>query len=438
VTTLHSQNVGSWGGLAARPDAVLAPVGDAVVQLPAGRWLPYGNGRSYGDSCLLTSGTLIDMRGKARVLAFDRDSGVIRAEAGLLLGDLVRMLHGTGWFPPVLPGTQHVTLAGAIANDIHGKNHHGAGTLGRHVRSLTLLRSDGTTRRCAKDENGDLFAATIGGMGLTGLILDAEIALTPAASQDVMQEATPLASLGDFFRLAPDAETRSEYVVAWIDSLASGAKLGRGVLLSGRHWGGAGGAPLPSRPRLTVPFTPPLSLVNRPGLTVFNALYRWRALAKAGPGRISPASFFFPLDAVGHWNRLYGPRGLRQHQTAIPLHDAERTVSRMLEAATAAGHGSLLTVLKLFGDLPSPGLLSFPRPGVTLTLDFANAGAATDRLLSRLDELALAAGGRVNPYKDARMSRAVFEASFPESARFKAFVDPDACSDFALRVGLVG
>lgn len=426
----------SWGGLQVAPAKVCAPVDGETIELPAGRWLPYGNGRSYGDSCLLTNGTIIDMRARSRVLSFDRERGVVRAQAGLLLGDLIRHLHGSGWFPPVVPGTQHVTLGGAIANDIHGKNHHGKGTFGCHVLGFTLMRSDGSARRCAPDENADLFRATIGGMGLTGVILDADITLMRAASHDVIQEARPLSGLSDFFRLAPDIERRAEYVVAWIDSLAGREKLGRGVLLSGSHADDAGGSPLQMRPRLSVPFTPPLSVVNRPGLTLFNALYRWRALAKAGPQRVSPAGFFFPLDAVGHWNRLYGPKGLRQHQTVIPLESGERTVALMLEAARSAGHGSLLTVLKLFGDIPSPGLLSFPRPGVTLTLDFANAGAATERLLARLDEIALAAGGRVNPYKDARMSTDVFKASFPEHRQFREFMDPAACSDFALRTGL--
>jgi FAD/FMN-containing dehydrogenase len=426
----------SWGGLEARPDAIFAPTGDAAPRIPEGRYLPYGNGRSYGDSCLIDGGALIDLRGKARVLSFDADAGTIRAEAGLMLGDLVRLLHGSGWFPPVLPGTQHVTLAGAIANDVHGKNHHARGTFGAHVRSFTLLRSDGGVRRCAPDENAGLFAATIGGMGLTGVILEAEIALMPAASQDIVQETSPLAGLADFFRLAPPAEAGNEYVVAWIDSLASGRRLGRGVLLSGRHAERGGGAPLPSRARLSVPFTPPIGLVNRPGLAVFNALYRWRALAKAGPRRVSPAGFFFPLDAVGGWNRLYGPRGLRQHQTVIPLADAEPTVARMLETARAAGHGSLLTVLKLFGAVASPGLLSFPRPGVTLTLDFAHHGESTDRLLAELDHIALEAGGRVNPYKDARMTREVFEASFPEHGGFRQHIDPNAGSSCSRRVGL--
>jgi FAD/FMN-containing dehydrogenase len=428
----------SWGGQSATPDAVLAPGRSDAPSLPDEPYLAFGNGRSYGDSCLVDGGALIDMRGRDRVLTFDPEAGTIKAEAGFMLGDLVRLLHGTGWFPPVLPGTQHVTLAGAIANDVHGKNHRRAGTFGRHVRALTLLRSDGVIRRCAPDENAALFAATIGGMGLTGLILDAEIALARAASQDILQEATALNGLADFFRLAPEAEARAEYVVAWIDSLAGGGRLGRGVLISGRHAPDGPGRVLTARPRIAVPFTPPFNLLSRPALKAFNALYRSRALAGGGERRVGCGGFFFPLDAVGGWNRLYGPGGLRQHQTVIPLAAAETTVARMLEAANAAGHGSFLTVLKLFGDAPSPGLMSFPRQGVTLTLDFAHHGAATDRLLATLDRLTLDAGGRVNPYKDARMSREVFEASFPERARFAAHLDPRAESSFARRVGLAG
>jgi FAD/FMN-containing dehydrogenase len=428
----------SWGGQTARPDTVIAPRAEEPIVLPRGPYLPYGNGRSYGDSCLIDGGTLIDLRARNRILSFDKSAGWLRAESGLLLGDLVRALHGSGWFPAVLPGTQHVTLAGAIANDVHGKNHHGRGTFGAHVRAFTLLRFDGTVRRCAEDENADLYRATIGGMGLTGLILDAEIALMAAPSQDVIQEATPLSGLADFFRLAPLAEARSEYVVAWIDSLASGGRLGRGVLLEGRHADGDPGEALRAKPRLSVPLTPPIGLINRPGLTVFNTLYRARALARKGPHRVGCGAFFFPLDSIGGWNRLYGPRGLRQHQTVIPLDRAEATVARMIEAANAAGHGSFLTVLKLFGDRPSPALMSFPRPGVTLTLDFAHRGEPTDRLLAVLDGLALDAGGRVNPYKDARMSREVFEASFPEHRRFRAFLDPAAGSVFSARVGLTG
>jgi FAD/FMN-containing dehydrogenase len=428
----------SWGGLSRRPPAAISPRASDALAIPAGRFLPYGAGRSYGDSCLTSDATLIDMRGLNRIVSLDHDTGLLTAEAGAPLGEIVRHARGTGWFPAVLPGTQHVTLGGAIANDIHGKNHHRRGTFGRHVERLTLLRSDGRRLVCSQDDNMELYAATIGGMGLTGVILDATIRLMPAASQAIVQQALPLNSLSDFFRLAPRAEERHEYVVGWIDSLAGGGALGRGVLLVGDHAEGGADTPLPAGARIGAPFTPPFALVTRPGLKAFNALYRWRTLAKRGPSRVQAAGFFFPLDAVGHWNRLYGSRGLRQHQSVIPLAGAEAVVRRMLEAAQAAGHGSLLTVLKLFGAQPSPGMLSFPMQGVTLTLDFAYRGAATDQLLAELDSLTLAANGRVNPYKDARMGADVFRASFPRMDAFKALADPAALSDFALRVGLAG
>jgi FAD/FMN-containing dehydrogenase len=427
----------SWGGLSLRPRAVLAPREGGSLALPAGRWLGYGAGRSYGDSCLAADATLIDMRGLDRILAFDREAGLLTAEAGTTLGGIVRHAAGSGWFPAVLPGTQHVTLGGAIANDIHGKNHHRRGTFGRHVVSFTLLRSDGGRLTCSAGENADLFTATIGGMGLTGLIVDATIRMVPAASQTIVQDVIELRSLADFFRLTPAAEARHEYVVAWLDSLSTGPALGRGVLLVGDHATEGPDEALPARARLSVPFTPPLPLVNRPGLRVFNALYRRRALARSGPRRAAAAGFFFPLDGVGDWNRLYGPQGLSQHQSVVPLETAEATIGRLLAAAQAAGHGSLLTVLKLFGALPSPGLLSFPRPGATLTLDFARRGEATARLLATLDAITLDAGGAVNPYKDARMSRATMEASFPAVDRFRPFIDHGATSDFARRVGLV-
>ncbi len=409
----------------------------AVAGLPGkAPWLAYGNGRSYGDSCFpAPGGTLIDMRGAGNVLAFNRDTGLIRVEPGLTIGALLDHLHGTGWFPAVVPGTRHVTIGGAIANDIHGKNHHGAGTFGCHVTALGLLRSGGGELTCSLTEHAELFAATIGGMGLTGVITWAEMQLMPIASPDVVQQAVPLANLGDFFARTAEYDSGFAYSVAWIDSLATGAALGRGVLLRANHADEGNGQPA-ATPRLRVPFTPPLSLINTPSLKVFNHLYRWRALAKPAPARVGWAPFFFPLDAVGNWNRLYGPRGLRQHQCVIPLPCAERAIRAMLEAAQAAGQGSFLTVLKLFGDRPSPGLMSFPRPGATLTLDFPYRGAVTDRLLDTLDRLTLEAGGRVNIYKDARMSERVFNASYPEAASLRRFIDPQAASAFSDRVKL--
>jgi FAD/FMN-containing dehydrogenase len=418
------------------PRSVQAPAAAADLALGPGAWLACGNLRSYGDSCLPGPGAgLIDMRAMKRVVSFDPETGVIRAEAGLTIDELLAHVGSHGWFPAVVPGTRFVTLGGAVANDIHGKNHHRRGTFGCHVRSLRISRSTGETADCGPDLNSGMFAATVGGLGLTGVITEVELQLMRVPSPDIVQRAFALDSLSDFFRMAPECESRFEYAVAWIDSLGAGAKLGRGVLLCGEHADAAARSSA-ARQRAVVPFTPPVSLIGASTLKAFNALYRWRALAKQGPHRVSRNAFFFPLDAIGHWNRLYGPKGLRQHQSVIPLARAEAVIAGMLTAAQRAGHGSFLTVLKLFGDKSAPGMMSFATPGATLTLDFPYRGASTDALLADLDARVLVAGGRVNPYKDARMDAETFRASFPDMERFRAFIDPRACSGFSDRVGL--
>ena len=427
----------SWGGLKANAARVMRPAAHESLAVPQEPYLAFGAGRSYGDSGLPAGGCLVDMQGMNRILSFDPASGVLRAEAGATLATILERAIPLGWFLPVTPGTRFVTLGGAIANDVHGKNHHRAGSFGKHVRALSLVRSDGTSRICSPDQDSDWLNATIGGMGLTGLIGWAEIQLMRVASPDVMQESLPLARLSDFFDRLDETDARFDYGVAWLDSLARGSSLGRGVMMRANH--AAEATPQASTPRrLSVPFTPPVPLVNRLTMRAFNSLYRWRALS--GPAeRIVPwASFFHPLDAVAHWPRAYGPRGLRQHQSVLPRDGAERAVAQLLEAARAAGHASFLTVLKSFGNMPGAGLLSFARPGVTLTLDFACSGAATDALLDRLDAITLKAGGAVNPYKDARMSADTFRSSFPNWRDFLPFLDPLAESAFSRRVGLTG
>ncbi|MBL8583358.1 MAG: FAD-binding oxidoreductase, partial [Rhizobiaceae bacterium] len=256
------------------------PAEEAVALLRSGSaregsLLGYGNGRSYGDTCQNSAGTLIDMRGMKRVLHFDAETGVLRAEAGLLLSEIIALAAPHGLFPPVVPGTQFVTLGGAIANDVHGKNHHRRGTFGCHIESLTLLRSDGKEVVCSAESNPRLYRATIGGMGLSGLILNASIRLMRVPSLDVEQKVMPFSGLGGYFDLIDQADAENEYAVAWIDQLASGAKAGRGVLLAGNHSRfGRRSATLPSE-RLAVPFQPPLTLLNRPFLRVFNTAYGW-------------------------------------------------------------------------------------------------------------------------------------------------------------------
>lgn len=399
-------------------------------------FLAYGNGRSYGDSCQADSGTVVDMRSMNRILSFDPDTGRMEAEAGALLSDIIAAAAPHGFFPAVVPGTQFVTLGGAIANDIHGKNHHRRGTFGCHVERLRLLRSDGRVHVCSASENAALFAATVGGMGLTGLILSAEIRLMQVPSLDVTEQVTPFRNLDEYLDLAAAADDANEYAVAWVDQLASGRNAGRGLLMTGNHSPeGTRSAPT-SAPRLSVPFRMPVNLLNRPFLSIFNAAYRWRKGASSTPHRSGYRSFFFPLDGVAGWNRLYGPRGLFQHQSVIPFEAAREAIPRMLETARAAGQGSFLTVLKRFGDIRSPGLLSFPRPGYTLTLDFPNRGAGTLALLTELDRITIGAGGAVNPYKDARMAAATFAASFPNWRELEKIRDPAFLSAFWARTAL--
>lgn len=399
--------------------------------------LAYGNGRSYGDSCLNGLGTLIDMRGRSRIIGFDPQTGLLKAEAGVMLSDIIAHVGPQGFFPPVVPGTRFVTLGGVIANDVHGKNHHRRGTFGCHVESLTLLRSDGVYHRCSVSQNAELFRATIGGLGLTGLILSAEVRMMKVASTDVDERVFRFRDLAEYFDIAHAVDDDNEYAVAWIDQLASGRSAGRGLLIAGNHAEGAGGRRARRalfRPR--VPFRPPFSVIGRPFLKLFNGAYYWRKGASAEPHRTSADGFFFPLDGVGHWNRLYGPRGLFQHQSVIPEEAARMAVAELLRVAREAGEGSFLTVLKRFGRVASPGLLSFPRPGYTLTLDFPNRGEKTLSLLRELDRVTMSAGGAVNPYKDARMSAKVFAASFPGWERLEALRDSAFMSDFWRRTAM--
>lgn len=411
------------------------PAAEAIALLEGGKAAPssllaYGNGRSYGDSCQNQDGSVIDMRALNRIVSFDPQTGLLEAEAGALLCDIIAHAAPRGFFPAVVPGTQFVTLGGAIANDVHGKNHHRRGTFGCHVEGLTLLRSDGRTYECSANRNAQLFRATIGGLGLTGLILSATIRLMRVPSLDIAQRILPFRGLGEFFDLVEEAESANEYTVAWIDQLAGGPGAGRGLLMSGNHAENGMRDATPARHSLRVPFQPPLNLLNRPALKLFNLAYRTLKGRRRVPELASFRQFFFPLDGVGNWNRLYGPRGLFQHQSVVPEEAARQTIPTLLARARRAGQGSFLTVLKRFGRIGSPGLMSFPRPGYTLTLDFPNRGIATLAMLKELDTVTVDAGGAVNPYKDARMSADVFAASFPTWQELEALRDPAFMSGF--------
>ncbi len=424
----------SWGGLVARQSGSTDARAWSETPSP-GPVLAFGNGRSYGDSCLIDHGTFLDTSELDRIISLDADTGLVICEAGVVLGDLLEASIPRGWFVPVTPGTRFVTMAGAIANDVHGKNHHALGTIGRHVAWLDLVRSDGTVLRCSELENSALFSATIGGMGLTGLITRLALQLVPIKGPFMRQDTLPFADLDGFFDIAAQSDATHDYTVAWIDSLATGAGQGRGVFFRANHSGKPGHeAARAVRPLPFLPFTPPVSLLNRLTLKLFNTAYR-ASNARTKTGITVPYQpFFYPLDRISGWNRAYGPKGLRQFQCVVPMPVARDAVADMLRATHMAGEASFLTVLKLFGDKPSPGMMSFPMPGATLTLDMPYRGTRTDTLLDELDRITLEAGGRVNPYKDARMSPAVFEASFPQWRDFARHTDPAFTSNFWRRV----
>ncbi len=400
---------------------------------PAERYLPFGNGRSYGDACLSDSGTLVDCRGLDRFIAFDRHTGVVTCEAGVTLDALIDVVLPHGWFPAVVPGTRFVTIGGAIANDVHGKNHHRAGTFAEHLDSFELLRSDGSRITCSAATNADWFAATVGGLGMTGVITHATLRLRRVQGPWIDREIIEVPDLERFFELSAESDRDFDYTVAWVDCLARDADAGRGLFIRGNHsTRPPTSAPMP-KATLGVPFDPPFSLVNPLSLKAFNALY-YRRGRNARPACVGYQSFFFPLDAISDWNRIYGRRGFLQYQCVVPPEPAADAMAELLGEIAAAGTGSFLAVLKTFGDRPPRGLMSFPRAGATLALDFPNSGERLYRLLDRLDAVVAAAGGAVYPAKDARMSSQMFSASFPRWHEMTPYIDPRIGSAFWNRV----
>lgn len=421
-----------------------AAVRDAVAADGSPPALAHGVGRSYGDSCLNADGRLLDMRAFDHFLAFDRETGVLRLEAGVLLGEIVALLarwqseDGEAWFLPVSPGTSFVTVGGAIANDVHGKNHHRMGSFGCHVLGFRLLRGDGRVVHCTPTRNVELFRATIGGIGLTGVILDAELQLRRVPGLSVENEDIQFDDLDAFYELSEASKTTHEYSVAWIDCLARGRHLGRGLFSRANHVAGRTILPDLGRPKIAVPVTPPISPLNGFTVAAFNALY-WRKLwpRRRRRQRVPVTKTLYPLDGIAAWNRLYGRQGFYQYQCVLPPATAPTAVRELLTTIATAGEGSFLAVLKVLGERRSPGYLAFPMPGTTLALDFRNRGAATLALLQRLDAITTAAGGRIYAAKDGRIAGADFCRGYPELETFAAQVDPAFSSSFWRRVAPV-
>jgi L-gulonolactone oxidase len=431
----------AWGRIAAGPHRVAKPrFADELPALfaegaadPQGV-IVVGAGRSYDVSALNPGGSLIDATSLDNLIAFDPATGVLRAQAGATLDQILSVTVPRGWFTATTPGTRYVTLGGAVANDVHGKNHHSAGTFGASVRRIGLLRSDRGALELSPVQESELFAATIGGLGMTGAIAWVEIQLTPIPSSDMLQEAAPFGDLDGFFDLAASSSGAFEHTAAWIDCTASGKAIGRGVFQRG-NWASDG--PLVAQsgpPRLTVPIDPPFGLLNPLTLKAFNTAYGALQASKQGVRRVPYASALYPLDAVGGWNRFYGKAGFRQYQFVVPVGVAKMAVREALTQIVRAGEGSFLAVLKTFGDKMSPGLISFPMPGATLALDFPNRGQATLDLFERLDAVVEAAGGRLYPAKDGRIPARMFRRTYVRSLEWIEQHDPAMASGFWRRV----
>ncbi len=432
-------SVDSWGRYPRLvPKSVLHPsrVDDIRIDAGTNHTLAYGKGRSYGDVCLNEGGTIIRMDSCANVIHFDTHEGWIRAESGITLAAILRTIIPQGWFLPVTPGTKFVTLGGALANDVHGKNHHGAGTIGNFIRAFGLLRSDGSHVVCSAAENINLYRATIGGMGLTGIVTWVELALTPIVCDTVEAETVKVGSLSEALDVGVESDSQWEYTVTWVDVTAPQKSLGRGIVSRGRFSGTPGLPPSieDSKPLLNVPFEAPNWLLSKPTISLFNRLWYAKQMRKLNSGAMTVDAFFYPLDGVGNWNLLYGSRGMLQYQCVVPHDGGIDVLSKIIAILQKADVASFLAVVKTFGDKPSPGIMSFPRKGITLSLDMPNTGKRLFDALDRCDELVYANGGRVYAAKDARVRGEMFRLMYPEIEEFQQHIDPAFSSSFWRRV----
>ena len=392
--------------------------------------LPHGQGRSYGDSCLNNGGVLLETHSLDHLIDFNEESGVLECESGITFSQILKIIVPRGWFLPVTPGTQFVSIGGAVANDIHGKNHHRSCTLGRHIKALELVRSDGSRRICSPQENTEFFSATIGGLGLTGLMTRVAFQLKRIFGKMLDVETIPFSGIEDFFHLAGESDKHWEYTVAWLD--LSRPKRIKGIFFRGEHSRDDGVSSRNIRSYSVPGWCPPLARISWV-VKYFNDLYA--ATHQASKKRIDYKPFFYPLDRILHWNRLYGRQGFFQYQCVVPMgEEGARPLHTLLTAIADSGEISPLVVTKVFGSLVSPGFLSFPREGVTLSLDFSHRGKETLDLFERLDSIVRECGGSVYPAKDARMSPETFQRSFPQWNEFTRYIDPKFSSSFWRRV----
>jgi FAD/FMN-containing dehydrogenase len=395
--------------------------------------LPVGMGRSYGDVCLLKDGNLLVTTAMNRLIAFDPETGLLTAESGVTLAQILDFAVPRGFFLPVTPGTKYVTLGGAIANDIHGKNHHFAGTFGRHITQFELVRSDGSRKLCSPTENPDWYAATIGGLGLTGLITWATLRLKPIVSRMIDYEGIQFHGIDEFLALTEQAKD-IEYTVSWVDVTSTGRNFARGIFMQGDHSPKRDTLKPSSKPKLVFPFEAPGFALNSLSVSLFNTAFFHKQIHKRVVALQDYEPFFYPLDKVLNWNRMYGKSGLLQFQYVIPWDHAKEGTIAILHEVAKSGLASFLAVLKAFGDVPSPGMMSFPKPGITLALDFPIKPDKSFPLFARLADMTREFGGRLYPAKDAAMTAPQFQSFYPQWQKFARYRDPMLTSSFWERV----
>ena len=410
-----------WGRYPVIDAEVYTPTSSADLQrrllLHSGSITPRGLGRSYGDSSL--GEKILSSRWLNHMLSFDQSTGVLHCESGVSLSEILEVFVPKGWFLPVTPGTQFVTLGGAIASDVHGKNHHVAGCFCDHVEYIDMILDGERTIRCSQKKNPDLFHATCGGMGLTGIIYSAAIRLKPIQSAFIDQttfKASNLKESLDIFAIHED----QPYSVAWIDCISGGNSLGRSLLMTGDH-AQEGELKINKKSRVGLPVDMPSALLNRYSITAFNTFYYHRIRGRVVNHYIHYEPFFYPLDSIGDWNRMYGKNGFTQYQLVIPKEAGYEAMSTILKTIVDSGKGSFLAVLKVFGKR-NYNLLSFPMIGYTLALDF-KIEQDLFPLLDKLDAMVLHYGGKVYLTKDARMSEDTFKQSYPNWEQFQSVRD---------------
>lgn len=428
----------SWGRLSNGETLIASPASEdearALLTEPTASRITFGAGRSYGDQALNRCGATITTRNLNRILSFDVDTGELVCEAGLALHEVTARFLPHGFLPPVSPGTGFVTIGGCVANDVHGKNHEQLGSFGQHIEWLDLLLPSGEVRR-VQPGSDPLFRATVGGLGLTGIILRVAMNLMRAPSNAVLRRDERMPSLDAFLERFETVRRQATYSVGWIDALATGADLGRGILETGEP----SDTSLPPNPptRFTLPWDMPEFVLNPYSIRAFNELYYHRVPARGRTLRVGLERFLYPLDAIGRWNRLYGRRGFFQFQCVLPDDAAASGLRRILKTVSERRASSFLAVLKTLGG-EGPGMLSFPLRGYTLALDFPNRPGVRE-LLAELEAITLDHGGRVYLAKDAALSAQGFRRMYPQWSEFRRVleeIDPQATmmSDMAQRL----